>query len=149
MRNSWIVGTAVLALMLAGCADEQEATPAVDKTHSTVVVPTDTRATLRLETPASAAPAQPPAATAANVPAGFVSETGWTGEWPFTVSEGVLMCARPQRVTFTSGRTIYALNGSATTAGGFEDVASIWKDSSFPGVKVDIGPMIERGLGLC
>lgn len=79
-----------------------------------------------------------------------MSEATWTGgDWPFTVADGMLQCGAPDRVTFTSGGVIYALNGSAKSAGAFEDVAPIWKDSNFPGVKVNIGPMIDKGLTLC
>lgn len=59
------------------------------------------------------------------------------------------MCGQPNRVTFTADGTIYALNGAAKSAGAFDDVAAIWKESDFPGVRVDIGPMIQRGLELC
>ncbi len=59
------------------------------------------------------------------------------------------MCAAPDRVTFSADGTMYAVNGSAKSTGQFEDLAAIWKDSDFPGVKVDIGPMIQQGLALC
>lgn len=84
-------------------------------------------------------------------PAGYVSEATWTdGLWPFTVPEGMLQCGSLQRVTFTTNRVIYALNGAAKSAGGFEDVDSIWRDDlAYAGVKVNLGPMIQRGLTLC
>ncbi|OBB25229.1 hypothetical protein A5792_29650 [Mycolicibacterium peregrinum] len=83
-------------------------------------------------------------------PAGYVSAATWTdGPWPFTVSEGVLMCGSPKRVTFTANRVMYALNGPAKATGQFADVSAIWRDSDYPGVKVNIGPMINRGLSLC
>ncbi|MFD4438096.1 DUF2511 domain-containing protein [Bacillus safensis] len=88
-------------------------------------------------------------AAARNKPAGYISEATWTdGEWPFTVAEGTLMCAAPSRVTFTANRTMYAVNGAAKKAGGFDDIAAIWK-SSPNGLKADLTPVIDAGLALC
>jgi hypothetical protein len=98
-------------------------------------------------------------------PVGFVSQATWPdkpypsgGPWPFTVTEGVLMCHAPHRVTFTANGVEYALNGAAKSAGQFQNVNAIWRDAG-PGyveingtrqpVKQDLGPMIVRGLDLC
>src|SRR5207249_970254 len=63
-------------------------------------------------------------------PAGFVSQATWTdGQWPFTVSEGVLMCDAPHRVTFTANGARYALNGAAKSTGQFQDVNPIVRDA--------------------
>ena len=59
------------------------------------------------------------------------------------------MCRPPKRVTFTANGVMYALNGPAKSSRQFDDVSAIWRDSDYPGVKVDIGPMIIRGLSLC
>ncbi|MBX8689178.1 DUF2511 domain-containing protein [Mycobacterium sp. 20091114027_K0903767] len=90
----------------------------------------------------------------ADQPKGYVSNQTWTdGPWPFTVSSGTLMCARMssggQSVTFVANRTMYGLNGAAKSQG-FDDFTPIWRENpSFPGLKVDIGPMIQKGLSLC
>lgn len=77
-----------------------------------------------------------------------VSQSTWTrGEWPFTVSHGVLGCTDPQQVTFNVDGTAYAVNGSAMDAG-FRDIKPIWKPAP-GGLRVDIGPMIDKGLTLC
>ena len=92
----------------------------------------------------------PVAAAAPNRPAGYVSESTWSdGPWPFTVPDGTLMCTS-QRVTFTANRTMYALNGAAKSTGQFAPIDAIWKDDpSHPGLKINLGPMIQKGLSLC
>lgn len=117
MLRVCIAGTAALAFALTGCADSEN-TAASTTTGGVAATPTEKRATLWVDAP--------PTTVATSVPAGYVSEATWPGEWPFIVPDGVLNCAQLQRVTFTSNRTIYALNGSATAAGGFDDVAPIW-----------------------
>lgn len=104
-------------------------------------------------------PAVPPARTTTVLhrPAGYVSEKTWTdGPWPFTVPEGTLLCApygvggNQQSVTFVANRTMYAVNGTAKSTGQFEEIEAIWKDNpEIPGTKVNIGPMLEKGLSLC
>ncbi|MFL0179204.1 DUF2511 domain-containing protein [Mycobacterium sp. SMC-15] len=102
-----------------------------------------------------------PTATAApnpnNRPKGYVSEETWTdGPWPLTVSEATLMCARQgvgggqQSLTLAANRKMYAVNGTAKSTGQFEDIDEIWADdATYPGLKVDIGPLITKGLSLC
>lgn len=108
---------------------------------------------------AEPAPAAPPAAQTPgpNRPAGYISEETWAnGPWPFTVPEGTLLCApygvggSQQSVTFVANRVMYAVNGTAKGAGQFEDIESIWKaNPEIPGTKVNIGPVLEKGLSLC
>jgi hypothetical protein len=92
-------------------------------------------------------------------PVGFVSEATWTdGPWPFTVTDGVLMCHAPHRVTFTAKGVEYALNSAAKSTGQFQNVNPLVRDGG-PGyveindtrvpVKQGLGPMIVRGLDLC
>ncbi|MEW1879425.1 DUF2511 domain-containing protein [Rhodococcus sp. NPDC080181] len=142
MRTIWIAGATLALLAIAGCSDSGDtAAPTPETTVRAAPITSTTP-------PVVAAPttAEP---TARNQPAGLVSESTWTGDWPFTVPQGVLMCGAPDRVTFSADGTMYAVNGSAKSTGEFEDLAAIWKDSDFPGVKVDIGPMIQQGLALC
>jgi hypothetical protein len=45
---------------------------------------------------------------------------------------------------------MYALNGTAKSANFWPDFDVIWRDdSNTPGMKVNIGPMLDRGLALC
>lgn len=117
-----------------------------------------TTTTPPLTTEVAPPPVPAPSTTAGrNRPAGYVSEATWAdGPWPFTVPEGTLLCApygvggTQQSVTFVANRTMYAVNGTAKGTGQFEAIESIWKDNpEIPGTKVNIGPMLEKGLSLC
>lgn len=68
-------------------------------------------------------------------------------DWPFIVDEGVLRRHRIGSVTFKANGTEYAVNGLAKSQG-FKDVDEIWADDPETGMKKNIGPIIERGLGL-
>lgn len=78
-----------------------------------------------------------------------------TGDWPFTVSGGTLRCDPRDiggAVTFETDGTVYALNGTALTLEAGEDIrtSSVWRDTGDPvAPKIDIGPVIKRGLELC
>lgn len=149
MRKSWIAGAALATMALAGCSDSGDtAAPTPETTVRAAPITSTTSPVVAAPTTTLAAPTTTEP-TARNQPAGSVSEATWTGDWPFTVPQGVLMCGSPDRVTFSADGTMYAVNGSAKSTGEFEDLAAIWKDSDFPGVKVDIGPMIQQGLALC
>jgi hypothetical protein len=98
-------------------------------------------------------PSESTTTAVATTPPGYISESTWTeGQWPFTVPEGVLMCITkgfiPQ-VTFNVNDVMYAVNGAARL-GGFADPTAIVRDSAvIPGTKVDVGPVLRRGLALC
>ncbi|WP_258043809.1 YebY family protein [Mycobacterium kansasii] len=90
------------------------------------------------------------------MPPGFISQATWTdGEWPLTVPEGTLACEslgeRMGRVTFTApDGTTYAVNGLAKGTDRWAEIDAIW--ASYPEdplAKVNIGPLIDRGLSLC
>lgn len=106
---------------------------------------------------ANSAAATTGAAPVDSRPRGYVSEETWTdGPWPLTVSEATLMCARQgvdggeQSVTLAANRRMYAVNGAAQSTGQYEDVDVIWADdATYPGLKVDIGPLLAKGLSLC
>lgn len=91
----------------------------------------------------------PVLALAASTP---VSRETMKDEWPLTVSGGVLSCERGA-VTFSANGITYAVNGTAMTHGkylGWRDIREVWKDNpAIPGTKINIGPMIEKGLLLC
>lgn len=89
-----------------------------------------------------------------------VSQNDMGAAWPLTVKSGVLACqpldsgGRVQLVTFTAadGKT-YAVNGTAkghAKSRGWLEIRPIWKDDpAIPGLKISIGPLIDRGLALC
>jgi hypothetical protein len=82
----------------------------------------------------------------------MVSRETRKDEWPLTVSSGELGCER-NAVTFRANGITYAINGPAMARGkylGWRDIREIWKDNpAIPGTKINIGPMIEKGLLLC
>lgn len=95
-----------------------------------------------------------PGVDTSNSPAGLVERSTWSdGPWPFTVDTATLMCssgASGQRVTVTANREMYALNGTAKSQTDLPDFDAIWRDDpDTPGMKVDIDPMVARGLMLC
>jgi hypothetical protein len=56
-------------------------------------------------------------------------------------------------LTFTAGGKTYGLNGTARNLEkqrGYADIREIWKDDPVDsGAKINIGPIIEKGLSLC
>ncbi len=64
-------------------------------------------------------------------------------------------CTKPagpqsERVTVVANHEMYALNGTAQDANLWPAFDPIWRDDPIaPGMKINIGPMIERGLALC
>ncbi len=87
-----------------------------------------------------------------------ITQAEYGDKWPFTVSEGVLHyrdtgvtvgTTRMIEVLFTANGVTYALNGTAKENSSYTNVDSIWaKNPSLPGIKKDIGPIIDRGLAL-
>lgn len=78
-----------------------------------------------------------------------VTGTAWTdGPWPLTVPEGFLRC-RNMAVTFTTpDGTTYAVNGTARAK--YPGLEPIWKPhSEVSGARMDIGPLLNKGLTLC
>ena len=89
---------------------------------------------------------------------GLVSRNDLGDEWPLTVDYGVLLCENDaagdialQIVTFQdpSGK-MYAFNGTAKTHTDLPAIDPIWADDpDVDGLKIDMGPLNERGLALC
>jgi hypothetical protein len=77
------------------------------------------------------------------------------GEWPLTVSEGVVRCegsAGSGSVIFRApDGTDYAVNGTAKTVKqDLPEIEEIWKkDPDVPGARINISPVSDRGLELC
>ena len=95
-----------------------------------------------------------------------MKESNYGERWSFTVTEGKLKCSGNE-VTFITGCKVYAVNGTATSAG-YAAIEPIWKYNmvlieelaaafdmtieetieSSP-MRVNIGPIISDGLELC
>ena len=79
-----------------------------------------------------------------------VTRASWhQGEWPFTVRRGILGCQQPPipgAVTFNVDGAVYGVNGFGSEK--YADIKPIWRPAP-GGLRVDIGPMIDRGLKLC
>lgn len=81
-----------------------------------------------------------------------VSREMMKDQWPFSIAAGMLGC-EGLSVTFRANGITYAVNGTAKAQGkklGWRDTREIWKDNpAIPGTKLDMGPMINKGLLLC
>ena len=78
-----------------------------------------------------------------------VSRADFGAEWPLTVDSGTLSC-EADAVTFESSGTTYAVNGTAGSRDAGVDIEPIWADDpSGDAPKLNIGPLIDRGIELC
>lgn len=88
--------------------------------------------------------------TPSNPRAAKVTQAEYGDRWPFTVSEGTVRCVGASSVVFDGGGRTYAVNGTARTQTDFPDIDPIWRDSPTGlGLKVNIGPILDKGLSLC
>lgn len=73
--------------------------------------------------------------------------------WPFTVASGRVECQDGQAVVFISNGITYSLNGLADSRAatrGYSDLKPIWKaDPAIPGMRINIGPVVDLGLSKC
>lgn len=84
---------------------------------------------------------------------GNVSSDEFGSKWPLTVDSGDLRCEGSQgfgSVVFTDpDGNEYGVNGVAVGQG-YPPIDPIWKDDpELAGLKISIGPLIDRGLSLC
>jgi hypothetical protein len=84
---------------------------------------------------------------------GNVSSEEFGSSWPLNVDSGDLRCEGSKgfgAVVFTDpDGNEYGLNGVALSQG-YPPIDPIWKDSpELPGLKVSLGPLIDRGLAMC
>jgi hypothetical protein len=88
-----------------------------------------------------------------------VTSTEFGDKWPFTVNEGVISKEvlevggkKYAILTFITEGKVYALNGFAASRikqRGYLEIEAIWKDNpKIKGAKINIWPIIERGLAL-
>ncbi len=85
-----------------------------------------------------------------------ITESEYGQKWPLTVAGGTLNCIPIGNlgiVTFTSNGKTYAVNGTAMSRArqnGWREIDEIWKDNpSIPGTKINISPVLDKGLSLC
>ncbi|GEN28975.1 hypothetical protein HVA01_26210 [Halovibrio variabilis] len=78
-----------------------------------------------------------------------VSKGEFGESWPFTVESGVVDCVDGQAAIFKTGGTSYQLNGFARSSG-YAPIDPIWRENpEIPGVRVNIGSMIDLALEQC
>jgi hypothetical protein len=82
-----------------------------------------------------------------------ISKSDFGDDWPFTVEEGLLSCKGGDgfgAVIFSSNGITYAVNGIAKGRKIYNNIEAIWADNpAVPGLKKNIGIIIDRGLKLC
>lgn len=86
----------------------------------------------------------------------LVTQAQYGDKWPFTVPEGKLECLPPGILTFRVNNQTYAVNNLASSRG-YKDITPIWREipqtakiqSVSITTKVDMLPLINRGLELC
>jgi hypothetical protein len=84
-----------------------------------------------------------------------VTKKQYGKRWPFTVPRGILRChglgGGVGEVMFVMpGVRVYAVNGVARMLLHLPKIDPIWrKDPLIPGARVDISPILDRGLKLC
>lgn len=141
-----VVPIAVLATLLAACGSAPDAGSKDD-----VAAPEPTTEVVATDVPAAtSAPEDTEAPESA--PPGMVSRESMGDEWPLTVDSGVLACDGKDgfgSVTFTVDGTTYGVNGIAMGQG-LPAMDPIWADDpATPGLKMNMGPIIDAGLALC
>jgi hypothetical protein len=79
-----------------------------------------------------------------------ISQAEYGDKWPFTVPSERLECVPYSKVVFHAGGVSYAVNGLAMSDNRYREIRPIWKDNpEIPGTKINIGPVLDRGLALC
>ena len=79
-----------------------------------------------------------------------VSRASVGKSWPLKVDEGWLECVGSNAVVFHHAGIAYAVNGAANANSAFTSIAPIWADDpTAKGTKLDLGPLIGRGLARC
>ncbi len=85
----------------------------------------------------------------------MISQSEFGEAWPFTVTSGELYCIgegngqQVGAVVFATEDESYAVNGTAKALG-YKPIDEIWRSNpAIPGTKINIGPVIQRGLQIC
>lgn len=81
---------------------------------------------------------------------GLLVSTDFGQDWPLTVPYGVVTCEDDAVIFAAPDGARYAVNGTALTFTDLPKINPIWKpDPDVKGLKIDISPVIDRGLTLC
>jgi hypothetical protein len=144
-----LIATASKALN-EGTTAASQSQPAEDERNATAVPSPAQR------TPVPSAEREPDPYAKLRGEAGFLSRADFGKQWPLTVEAGVVSC---ERYSDGVGSVIfmdpegkrYAVNGLATAHYKYlPEIDEIWApDPTNPGAKIDISPVIDRGLELC
>lgn len=72
-------------------------------------------------------------------------------KWPLKVAEGEIECRTGQVLLFRDGTRVYPINGTARMKfPKLPEIDAIWKaDPKIPGVKINIGPLMDEARKLC
>lgn len=138
-----VLGTAALSVALvAGCgSDGSGGAPSANKSPRPKAP-----STKKMPAPKPKPPTKAPAQAKNEA---TISAKDLGSEWPFTVASGTLKCT-DNAITFTAGGKTYGVNGTATGRDNLPPIDPIWKPNpDIPGTKVNVGPVIDRGLELC
>ena len=82
---------------------------------------------------------------------GFLSRADFGKRWPLTVEAGVVSCEQHSVIFMDPEGIRYAVNGTAIAHyPKLPEIDRIWApDPKIPGAKINISPVIDRGLELC
>lgn len=150
-----LIPLCALQLLFGGGGRRQGAAQptSVPAAVAATIAPQPTKAPAPTAIPEPTKQPEPPPTAAPAQPAGYVSRAMLGDDWPLMVDEGVLACAGSGgvgAVTFSSGGTVYAVNGFAKQRNAGTDIAPIWADDpAIAGIKKNLSPLLERGLALC
>ena len=140
------------AALNEGTTAASQSQPAEDERNATPVPSAEQR------TPVPSAEREPDPYAKLRGEPGFLSRADFGKQWPLTVEAGVVSC-EPLGANTRLGSVIfmdpegkrYAVNGTAIAHyPGLPVIDHIWApDPKVPGLKIDISPVIDRGLELC
>lgn len=79
-----------------------------------------------------------------------ITKAEYGDRWPLTVDRGSVECVGVGAVLFHATGETFAVNGLALSAASYPPIDPIWRDDpSNPGLKINLSPIIDRGLALC
>ena len=160
--------TAVVLAVLAGCQSGptkiqdaqniEEQRPDAEQGDPTAQTHSGDSAEEQQQAEVASPPAKPPSANPA-----VVSPDTWTdGDWPLTIDGGVLTCTSGAVFITDQDGEMWPLNGKARSHhvrfGAKPAVEPVWRVDqklmdAFPDsgatFRVNIGPLVKRGLSLC
>jgi len=139
-----VIGTVSKAIN-EGTTAASQSKPAEDQRNSTPVPSGEQR------TPIPSAKREPDPYAKLRGNPGFLSRADFGKQWPLTVEAGVVSCENYSVIFMDLEGKRYVVNGTATAHYKYlPEIDEIWApDPKVPGSKINISPVIERGLELC